>query len=308
MATTTNQTVTRTPSNKKKKVPAKGSGKAKKVSAPDKSIASAKTSVAAPSKRAFKASKASAQMFVQRLRLPAHVRASSVRARTSAAVDFDASKQQAAAVGSSVVSFVEGISAQTREDICHAALLAQLAANKKVPDAANVFAWFDAYFGALMQLGWLLQESGFREYVENKDGLEAHQAIRNVAVMLLGPAPTALALAISTIDAMQSMDKNDPWITVFNREHREAKTAHFQISLAEQDPNGRLIINMLAFTLEASAKLTQVLFLKLRKSKVTFKQNLGKATVNQIVLFSVREALKQKLAERTAEYIATVEI
>lgn len=260
------------------------------------------------SARGFKATKASARAFVSTARIPAPP-PKGVRPRGPAApLAFDALKEQAAVVGPDVISFVEGVPATLREDICNAALLAQLAANKKVPDRNNVFPWFDAYFGALMQLGWVVQQSGFKEYTEQVDGLETHKAIREVAALFLGPAPTALAVVLSTLDAMQNMDKDNPWITIFNREHRESKTTHFQISLADQDANGELMIYMMAFTLEASAKLTQILFFKLRKNKVTLRQNAAKATLDLTVLNSVRAALKKRLADRVTEFISTVEI
>jgi len=253
-----------------------------------------------------KVTKASARSFVTTARLPAAPKGP--KRRDITLPSFEDATTQAAVVGSGVLSFTAGVPAQKREDLCNATLLAQLAANRKVPDRTNIMPWFDAYFGALMQLGWSVQQTGFREYTGQLDGLETHQAVRNVAAVLLGPSPAALAVVLSTLDAMQSMDRDSPWITIFDREHRDSKSTHFQIGLADQLPNGGLVMHLMAFSLEANAKITQVLFFKLKKKKVRLQQNAGQAIVDVGVLTSVRAALKKRLADHVTDFIATVEI
>lgn len=265
-----------------------------------------KATRAAPAARPVKVTRASAKAFVAAARLPAAPK--HARRRGVVAASFDDDAPQAAVVGSGLVSFTAGVPAQRREDLCNATLLAQLAANRRVPDRSHVLAWFDAYFTALMNLGWVLQQTGFREVSSEFDGLETHEAVRQAAAVMLAPNPAALAVLASTLDAVQSMDRNSPWITIFDRESRDTKTTHFQIALADQQPDGGLVMHLLAFSLEANAKITQVLFFKLKKKRVRLQQNSGQAVVDVGVLTSVRGALKARLAERVTDYIATVDI
>ena len=79
----------------------------------------------------------SARAFVNAIKLPGLNRGAVTKAQ---AINFDDQKTQAMVVGSEVVSFVQGISAERKQDVINAALLAQLAANKKVPERSNVFA------------------------------------------------------------------------------------------------------------------------------------------------------------------------
>lgn len=284
--------------------------KASTTAAPKKratpAVTMKKATRAAKPVRPPKVSKASARAFVAAARLPAVPKGP--RRRTTGTADFIDLEAQAAVVGSGLVSFTAGVPAARREDLCNATLLAQLAANRKVADRANVLAWFDAYFTALMNLGWVVQQTGFREFAGEIDGLETHEAVREVAAALLAPNPAALAVLGATLDAMRAMDADSPWITIFNREHRDTKTSHFQIALAEQLPNGGLVMHLMAFALQASSKLTQVLFFKLRKKRVKLQHNAGKALVDVAVLTSIREPLEKKLAERITDFIATVDI
>ncbi|MGL6246184.1 hypothetical protein [Pseudomonas sp.] len=77
----------------------------------------------------------SARQYVTDLELPKRrTRTLEFNAQDTAGkvVVFDASKNQATVIGSEVVSFVKGVSAERRQDIVDCASLAQLAANTKV--------------------------------------------------------------------------------------------------------------------------------------------------------------------------------
>ena len=78
----------------------------------------------------------SALAYIHKLDLP--LARSTVGAVKEEVIDLDTFKKKIVVVDSEVVSFVEGISAQRRQDITNATLLAQLAANKKVTDREEI--------------------------------------------------------------------------------------------------------------------------------------------------------------------------
>ena len=253
-------------------------------------------------------SAASARSFVDSLQLPPIARAGFEGAGETSGIDFDAVKNQAAVVGSEVISFVRGVSVERRQDIVNCALLAQLAADAKIKDRTNLFEWYDAYYEVLTNLGWVIQDKGFASYEEEAQGLEAHEAILKVATVLLSPSPTALAVVVSTIEAMKSMEADNPWITIFDRESRSAETAKFQIALAEEAENGKFMVSMMAFALKADSTLTQVLFFKIRSDKVSLKHRSGSVTINEDVLAGVRDKIRAKLIGRTGGFIDSLDL
>jgi hypothetical protein len=249
----------------------------------------------------------SARKFVKAASIPARRAARGITGAAvpeTAALTLDSGKTQAAVVGSEIVSFVTGVTAERREAIVNASLLAQLVAKKKVPDATRIYDWYEAYFDVLANVGWVVQDRGFAEYSEAGMNFETHKAILAVAAIVLGGAPTALAVVTSTINALHSMDESRPWITIFNRESRQARTARFQISVAEQDPDGQFFVNLLAFGLEASSQLTQVLFFKVRKDKAQLRHSSGRVTINGTVLDGVSAAIKAKLVGHATDYVS----
>jgi len=244
---------------------------------------------------------ASARRFVETAELPPAYRRLDVG--PAATVALDTAKNQAAVVGSEVVSFVSGVTAERRAAIIDSSLLAQMVARRRVGDPNRIYDWYDAYFDVLTNIGWVVQDRSFAEYHERHANFEAYQAILAVATALMGAAPTALALVTTTLDALQSMDASSPWIAIFNRESRAARTARFQISLAEQDPSGQFFVTLMAFGLEARSTITHVLFFRSKASEAMLRHYSGRVTINTDVLDGVHGAIKAKLAGLTADYI-----
>ena len=220
--------------------------------------------------------------------------------------DYDAAKQQAVVVGADVIAFVKGVTPEQRNDIVNASLLAQLVAKKKVPKPSTlttVKEWYEDYFDVLSRIGFAIQDKGFAEYREASDSFEAHEAILEIATALLAGAPGALALVKTTLDALQKMSSNSPWITLFNRESQSANTARFQVSLVNEDENGNLHVALIAFGLEARTKLTQVLFFKFHTNDVMLHHHSGKVTINAHLLAGVRDQIADKLIAYASDYI-----
>lgn len=246
----------------------------------------------------------SARSFVTKADIPRVVRTRGAEQPAAVQLALDSAKAQAAVVGSEVVSFVSGVSADRREAIINSSLLAQLVANKKVPDRTKIKDWYTTYFDVLTNVGWVVQDTGFARYEESSDNFDAHKAILTVAATLLGPATTALAVVTSTLTALQSMNESSPWITIFNRESQAVTSARFQISLAEQDTSGQFFVNTMAFMLQAQSSVTQVLFFKAGKNAVKLEHHSGRVTINTTVLDGIGDAIKAKLMGQASSFIS----
>lgn len=223
---------------------------------------------------------------------------------------FDAARQQAAVVGSDVMSFVEEITPEQRKDIVNATLLAQLVANKKLPDVEDldgILAWYKQYFDVLSQIGFTVQDKGFAQYVEKADTFEAHEAIIDIVKVALAGVPAALPLVIKTLESLKKMSEDSPWITLFHRESRLANTARFQVSVADNEQSGSLL-NVIAFGLSAESTVTQVLFFRFKKNQATLQHNSAKLSINDTVLTAVRDDIAQKIAKYSKDFVAGLDV
>lgn len=223
---------------------------------------------------------------------------------------FETAKTQAAVVGADIVAFATGVTAETRKDIVHATLLAQLVAKKRIPKPTTLddwAAWYDAYFDTLTNVGFSAQDRGFATYSTKGDSFEAHQEIIGLATALFGAGTTAVLAITKTLEALHKLDESSPWITLFDRESRSANTARFQATIAVPDEaSGSVLISMVAFGLEAKTIKTQVLFFKFRSEEVKLKNYSGKVSIDADVLAEVRDDIRKKLSGFASRFVRTL--
>jgi hypothetical protein len=219
---------------------------------------------------------------------------------------FDEVKKQAQIVGSGVFSFAVGVDAQVRQAISDSALLAQLVANKQVDFATSPVGWFTAYSRVLQNVGWTLQDTNFADYSAQGTAAEVNEKIAEVMAAILAPAPAALAIIKSTVDALKAMNPNSSWLTLFNRESAKANIARFQIGLVEKDPNADVFVSLVACVIEARSDITQVLFFKFRQAKATFKAVGEKVSVDRSALNDLAEAIRTKIRVYQTDYVSSI--
>jgi hypothetical protein len=167
----------------------------------------------------------------------------------------------------------------------------------------EVTKWYEAYFDVLAHLGFSIQDWGFSEYSQSSQDFEAHEAVLDIAGVLLAGAPSVLAVLESTLGVLRETAENNSWISLFNRETNSANTARFQIALVNEDENGQLLVSLMAFGMHAESKLTQVLFFKFHSNEVTFNHYSGQVTIATDVLDGVRSKVAGKLIAFTSSYI-----
>jgi hypothetical protein len=221
-------------------------------------------------------------------------------------VELKATDAQSLVVGSGLIAAAANVPVQTREDLINCTLFAQLAASGEVSDPAKVSEWYNAYFRALTLMGWAQSDSQFESYEFKSRNAEAHKAIMKVLAVLMGPQAAAVVVVKAALDALQSMNENSPWITLFDRQSKVGKSARFQVATAQVDDNGLLQIAICAFNLKVKSKLTQVLFFKYSSSTRSLKYAAGRATIFEAALEDQRDAIAKRLADYRSVYVGQV--
>ena len=247
--------------------------------------------------------------FIQGVKLPAApagTRSRSAVVTDTPPLDLKSTEAQSLVVGSGLIAAAQNVPQQTREDLVNCTLFAQLAASGAVTDPQRIGDWYAAYFKTLTAIGWAQSDTQFEEYDFKSKTAEAHKAIIKVLTVLLGPQAAALLVVQTVFEALQSMNENSSWITLFDRQSKTGKSARFQVATAQIDPGGLLQIALVGFELVVKASLTQVLFVKYASNSTTLKYAAGKATIYDAALRDQREALAARLAAYRSAYVAQI--
>lgn len=220
---------------------------------------------------------------------------------------FDAAKEQAAVVGSALVSFVKGVSHEQRSDIIKASLLAQLAANRKVANPATVDqlnAWYGTYFDVLSQIGFAAMDRSVTPSPVKRPDFDAGAAILDIATTLLAESSEALRLVRRTLDALRKMHDNSPSLILLNRASQATNTSRLQMTVVDQDEDGSLRMFLMAFGLEAKSGLAQLPFFRGHSGQVTTVQShSARFAIDAHLLAAVRESIARRVDPYCDQYI-----
>jgi hypothetical protein len=219
---------------------------------------------------------------------------------------FDTAKSQAQVVGSSLFSFAQGVTAETREAISDSALLAQLVANKRSSAAKTPTEWYTIYQDVLQNVGWVLQDHGWTDYTTDGAAVEVHEKIIEVLTAALGPSAAAMAIIKSAVDALRAMTPNSSWLTIFSRESQKAEIARFQIGLAETGEGADLFVSMLACLIRARSSVTQVLVFKFKTEHAAFTANSAKVSIGHSALMDLHPAIRTKVRAYQVDYVSSI--
>jgi hypothetical protein len=215
---------------------------------------------------------------------------------------------QSLVAGSSLIIAAENVPAKTREDLVNCTLFAQLAASGEVPDSQKVMDWYGAYFRWLSILGWSQSDRQFQDYHFSGRHAEAHKAIGKVLAALLGPQAAALVVVQAALEALQEMNENSPWLTLFDRQSRTEKSARFQVATAQVGASGLIQTGLVGFSLKAKAQLTQVLFFKFASGSTKLQYAAGQATIYEAALAQQRDQIAARLRDYRTQLVGEVRL
>jgi len=226
-----------------------------------------------------------------------------------AALPSYGSREQAVAVGSQIAEFTQKVPAALRPAISNSFLLAQLAANKEVAkNGGDTLKWYAKYNEVLANIGWVVEGSATSLKVVEHSGLQLHKEILPLIAVALGPAVAAATVVATALNGLANINKDSPWITLFDRESQRVKANQFQIAYIDAPNRAAPTVSLACFELDASRSITQVLFFKFSEQQAKLRHYSSTLSMNQGIFESVQGAVQQRVASFVAGYVASIDI
>jgi hypothetical protein len=250
----------------------------------------------------------SSRALIDYAKLPSATRSARAAIEDQPPLELKDREAQSLVAGSGLVIAAENVPAKTREDLVNCTLFAQLAASGEVPDSRKVMDWYDSYFRWLAVLGWSQSDRQFQDYRFSGRHAEAHKAVGKVLAALLGPQAAALVVVQAALEALQEMNENSPWLTLFDRQSRTEKSARFQVATAQVGDSGLIQTGLVGFSLKAKAELTQVLFFRFASGSTKLQYAAGQATIYEAALAEQREQISSRLKDYRRQLVGEVRL
>jgi len=218
------------------------------------------------------------------------------------------SGQEAVVVASQMAEFTPKVPQASRPVLSHGFLLGQLAADKAAGETPDIFRWYDAYGLVMKKIGWLLQDIEFQDRQLMQTDLNVHKAIIPVVATILGPAAAAASIILAVLNGLEEMDKESPWLTLYQRKSMSAQGGKFQMSYVDAGPGGDVTLKTAFFGIDAQKKVTQVLFFRFSSQAARLKSASSEMTLGSGLLDDVAGPLQEKVAPFVVENIKNIEI
>jgi hypothetical protein len=206
--------------------------------------------------------------------------------------------------GSNLIQFPTEASPELKSSVALSLLAAQrVAAND--PVVLSPAQWLERHNTVLQNLNWRKEGGGIANASFDSINVAVHQAIIPFLTAAFGGVVGAGALILTALKQLQEMDKDDPWITLFDRQSRRFDVTEYQFSVVEVDGD-TVHLKVASARLDASFGKTQVLFFNLNKQKAHFEQANQSFSTEAALLTEMNADLKTKLMNLTKSFIRSL--
>jgi hypothetical protein len=106
------------------------------------------------------------------------------------------------------------------------------------------------------------------------------------------------------------MDKDNPWITLFDKASQHASGAKLQFGFVEMNPNdpAAVQVNLLAVAVDAKRTITQVLFFKFSDQNASLKTADSQLGIAVSRLQSVQQAVADRVQPFLVDNISKLDL
>jgi hypothetical protein len=209
-------------------------------------------------------------------------------------------------VGGNMLAFSENVAPPARDVVSLCLLYAQEAANA---DAAvyNPDLWVDRHDMILKGLGWTATGGATQFTRFEKSGVSVHKAVLPLLTAALGPAATAGALILTGLTQLQTIDKDQPWITLFDKESRRFEHSEYRFLTAEHQGDA-ILLRLAALRFTAVAERVQVLFFKKKDTEIEFTIATRTLAADPLFLDEIEPLLRDRLLSRASDLIKSIDL
>ena len=237
--------------------------------------------------------------------LPVGVPPSSLAEEESAVNTIDINNLPAGIVtGSNLIQFPAEASPELKSSVALSLLAAQRVATND-PVIRTPSQWLDRHNVVLQNLNWRTEGGGLTKSNFDSVDVAVHKAIIPFLTAAFGGAAGAGLLILTALKQLQDMDKDSPWIALFDRESRHFDVTEYQFSVVEV-VGDTVHLRVAAARLDASFGKTQVLFFKLKKQNAAFEQANQSYSTEAAILAEMNTDLKTKMLSLTKLFIRSL--
>lgn len=234
--------------------------------------------------------------------LPARTEAVT-EAGTEATPPLDLNKLPSGLVaGNALIDFSAAPSVEVRSGVSMALLFASRVADAAMRDGDDEDDWLAAYKTNLRKLGFAVPQSSLSISKFKKKGVFVHKAIVPFLTIAFGGAGIGPVI-LAALTHLQDIDKDKPWITLFDRESRKFNTRETHFAAVSSEGSETVIRHVVA-RLSFEQHETNVLFFRVTDTTAEFESATTTMSANNSLLAVIEPRLRLRMESEMADFIA----
>ncbi|CAH0353161.1 N-acetylmuramoyl-L-alanine amidase [Aquabacterium sp. CECT 9606] len=205
-----------------------------------------------------------------------------------------------------VLSFVEGVSEEDKNDVLYSVQLAQRAASGMFDRFTQTQFWYQKYTEVLQALGWASEQFSFSLFKQDEGEFRMDQAALGIITAVA--TQNQLAVLKQAVDALSELAEDDGPIVLFDFHSSVQSSGNFQLGAVQRTENGAVSMALGSFYFHAVDGRRRFLFLGWGARKVQFWSAAQRMTLNKDFYARRRADVIAKLDADAKNYIADLKI
>lgn len=215
-------------------------------------------------------------------------------AETPVGTPLDLNKLPPGVVSGNTLIDYSATSVEVRGALSLAMSFANQAARAGMKPGDDEDDFFAAYQSNLVSLGFNCSQTAFIKSRFKKLNVAVHTAIIPFLTIALGGAAVGPVI-LELLKNMKEIDKNQPWITLFDRESRNFETRELHFAAVASDAVESRMRHVAA-RLKVVDDRTNILFFKINDTSAEFESATTTISVNNALLRVLERPLLERLA------------
>lgn len=205
-----------------------------------------------------------------------------------------------------LLSFVDGVTPQERDDVLFSVQFASRAATAKFDRFTQTRSWYQQYVEVLENLGWAAEQFAFARYEQEEGELRMDKAA--LAVVTAIATQNQLLMLQESIKALEKLAEDDGAIRLFDFQTTVDVSGNFQIGAVQRGNGGALALALGAFYFRSRDARRRFLFFSWGAQQINFWTAAQKLTLNAELYAPLRERVRHRLGAEALEFIEQIEL
>lgn len=242
--------------------------------------------------------------FIKSVELPAGEGANNLRLQRMTLANDD---PDALVAGSGVLSFLNGLTKQQKQDVLDSVMLAQLGANAKYPDQSTQRdEWFEHYSLILSKCGWTTTGESLRRVTNLQQEFTMDQVALEIIATVVGANGKPIVDMMLAVFA--ALKETPPALGLFEQQANNESSGNFQILPCIATDDGEVIMIKSCVQFNSTEKVKKILFWTWKENTVELYAAANSTTLNQRLYSQIREQVQKTLAGHASRFIEDINL